>query len=186
MTAPYSVTAPTGVTIQPGASGTFQIVNSGSRPIAVRGELGRVTVTAVRFPAASHATPTTFSQPWVTISPASFQLAPGHAQIVHIAAPHVPAGAQGTHELDVIWAIRLPATAPGIHATGGVATVVTIPLPGTATPVTSHALAAPHAAPVAHGGISAALLAAVLFAVMCLIVVVLSVRHRIRVRRSHG
>ena len=143
MTAPFSLTAPA-VIIMHGAAGTFQVTNSGTKALTVHESLGRENVKALQYPAADHATLTTFSKPWIMVSPASFNLAPGQSEAVRI-SDHVPAGAQGDHFLSVVWTAQ-PAhqSAGALHLDGGVATTVEIPEPGVAVRVTSHGL---HAAP---------------------------------------
>lgn len=137
---PYSITAPAVMVLQPDAAGTFKVVNSGSKPIQVTGSLGRYNDKSLHYPAASHATLTTFSQPWVTFTPHQFRLQPGQSVTVRI-SDHVPAGTQGHHYLNVAWLIKPVTTGPttaGTHLQGAVATSIDIPMPGHAVAVTSH------------------------------------------------
>lgn len=182
---PYEITAPVSMTVGPGAAGTFQVINSGTKPLVVHESLGRFTTAAVRYPAADHATPVTMSGPWLTVWPASFTLAPGQAETVHISS-QVPAGARGDHFLSVVWAARPVHVAPGaVHATGAVATSVRIPLPGTAVPVTSRGVAAaPRAA--GHGGPVALTLGGIMLAVLAVIVMAVALQRRYRRARQAG
>jgi hypothetical protein len=179
-THPYQLTAPVAMTVKPGGAGTFEVVNTGTKPLVVHDSFGRFTANAVRYPAADHATLTTFDHPWLSVWPSSFTLAPGHAETVHVKAT-VPAGAQGDHYLNVVWTVKPgQAHGAGLHLAGAVATSVTIPLPGTATPVTSHGVATAPRAPV-HGGMDPVTLAGiglVSFAVLAVIVIIIAMRRR--------
>jgi hypothetical protein len=181
---PYQLTVPTGVSVKPGGAGTFQVVNTGTKPLVVTDSLGRYTTPAIRFPAADHATMTTMSGAWVQVTPRKFTLAPGQAETVHIAS-HVPAGAAGNHFLSLLWSIApVHAKAGAMHAAGGPATTVTVPLPGVAAPVTSASVAAAPPAP-GHGGpdpVTLAGIGLVAFAILAVIVIVLAMRRR----RQHG
>ena len=181
---PFSITAPAVIIMPAGASGTFKVTDAGTRALTVHQSLGRYNLKALHYPAASHATLTTFSQPWITVSPASFTLKPGQSETVHI-ADHMPASVQGNHYLSIVWTGTPAGAAPGtLHLAGGVATSVEIPLPGAAVPVTSQGL--PHAppGPVATGGgpsalaISGAILLAM--AVALAVVLIVTRRHRAR------
>ena len=180
---PYQLTVPVAMTVQPNASGTFTVVNSGSRPEVVSAVLGRYTDKTVRYPAADHATLTTMSGPWLSVTPATFVLQPGTSKTVRIAS-QVPGGAQGDHFLNVLWSIRpVHEQAGAVHATGGPATTVTIPLPGTATPVTSHGVAVAPKAPVrAH--LPAPVLAAGIVAVALGLLAILTVISATKRRRQ--
>jgi hypothetical protein len=170
------------MTVKPGAAGTVQIVNTGSKAITVSDSLGRYSSPAIRYPAADHATLTTMEGPWLTVTPSHFTLAPGHAETVHISS-HVPAGAAGDHFLSLLWAMRpVHAQAGAVHAAGGVATLVTIPLPGTATPVTSATAPppAPHYRAAGHGldSITMAGIGMVAFAALTVVAVIVAMRRR--------
>lgn len=178
---PFSLTAPAALTIKPDTSGTFQVINSGTAPLAVRESLGRFTVKSLRYPAADHATLTTFDHPWLTVSPQSFTVEPGHAVTVRI-ADHVPAGTKGDHYLNVVWTARPAHAAPGnLHVAGAVATTVKIPEPGTATAVTSHGLA-PAPAVAAHSDALALILWALLGIAVMTVLTVIFLPHRRRQR----
>lgn len=188
MTAPaFQLTAPTGVTVQPGASGTFEVANTGTQPLVVHESLGRLTAGAVRYPAADHATLTAMTGPWVKVSPGTFRLAPGQHQVVHIAA-EVPAGVQGDHYLTVIWSAQ-PEQASGgnVHLAGGIGTTVTVPLAGAATPAVSATgvARAPLAAQHGNGGISSPALAIGLLILAVMAVTVFLVARRSR-RTNRG
>jgi hypothetical protein len=181
----FSLTAPAALTIKPDTSGVFQVYNSGSKPLAVRESLGRYTVNAIRYPAASHATVTAFSSPWVRVSPAAFTLAPGKSETVRI-SDHVPAGTKGDHWLNVVWDARLASAAPGnLHVAGAVATTVRINEPGTAVAVTSHGLAP---APAVHAGGPDGLLVlwAVIGAVALAVLAAVALRSARRLRRQQA
>jgi hypothetical protein len=157
---PFQLTAPFSMTVQPDTSGTFQVVNTGTQPLAVRGTLGRYSHGALKYPAASHATTMTMGTPWVSFTPAHFTLAPGHAETIRV-TDHVPAGAQGEHFIDLVWTASPVRAAGGpLHLSGAVASTVGIPLPGVAVPVAGPGrLAAPHPGHMGGSGLPVADLA---------------------------
>lgn len=183
---PYEITAPVKMTVDPGASGTFYVINSGTKPIIVHESLGRFVDDAIRFPAADFATPTAMSGPWLAVWPHVFTLQPGQAETVHISA-RVPAGARGDHYLSVLWAARPVHDAPGaMRVAGGVATTVRIPLPGTAVPVTSHGVAVAPRSTAGHGGPDALSYAGIGLAVLAVIAAVAVIVAAMRRRGTAG
>lgn len=184
---PYQVYVPGLMDVQPGASGTFEVVNTGTKPITIHDVLGRYSTPAIRFPAADRATTTTMSGPWLSVWPSKFTLAPGQAERVHIKAS-VPHGVQGSHYLSIAW-LMVPAHSAGggsVRASGGPATLVRVPLPGTATPVTSATAPprAPHAHAAGHGPdpLTVAGIALTVVAAMAVAVIALAMRGRRRGR----
>jgi hypothetical protein len=176
---PYQLTAPTGLTLKPDTSGTFQVFNTGTKPLVVTDSLGRYTTNALQYPAADHATLATMSGAWVQVTPSKFTLQPGQAETVHITS-RVPAGAAGNHYLNVLWSIApVHAKAGAMHAAGGPATTVTVPLAGVATPVTAHSVPVAPPAP-GHGPdvLSLAGLGLVVLAVLAAIVILVALRRR--------
>jgi len=180
---PFSLTAPATITLAPDASGHFQVTNSGTETLTVHESLGRYNKNSLDFPAASHATLTTYSQPWITVSPASFTLKPGQSESVAI-ADHVPAGTQGAHYLNVLFTAAPAAhTARNVTVHGAVAANIKIPLPGTAHAVTSQGMPkAPPATP--HGGGSGDLLGALGAVALVLVAVLAAVLVIVRRRRA--
>lgn len=187
---PYQIYAPGLMDVKAGPAGTFAVVNTGTKAIKVTESLGRYSTPAIRFPAANHATMTEMSGPWLTVWPHVFTLAPHQAQTVHIKAT-VPAGAAGDHYLSVVWSMRPLHASPGaVQASGAVATLVRVPLDGTATPVTNatapprpHA-AAGHAAGAA--GFPTLALGGILLAMLALVAAGAVLRNRYRARRTRG
>lgn len=187
MTAPYSLTAPAILVLQPNSAGTFKVTNSGSKPIVVSGSLGRYNTNSVRFPAATHATPTSFTSPWIAFSPAKFQLAPGQSHLVRI-SDHVPAGTQGHHFLNLLWTaapVQTGATAAPMHLQGAVATSVEIPMPGQAVAITSHGLPQAPPGPTPGFPMSVVLLPLMLLLVVALVSALLLRRNRNRHLARH-
>ena len=181
----FQISAPFTVTMQPDATGTLQVIDTGSQPITVHASLGRYSGHALMYPAADNATKTHTGAPWITIDgPASFTLQPGQAKVVHISS-HVPAGTQGNHYIDLVWtASPVKAAAGPLHLTGGVATTVTLPMPGIAVPAGPDHLPRPVAAP-GHGGIGTLDLAGIGMAVALVASVAgLVLRRRRRNRKS--
>jgi hypothetical protein len=184
----FSLTAPAVITLAPDSQGTVRVLNSGTHALAIRTVLGRYTEHSLHYPAASGASLTQMGRPWLTITPTSFTIQPGQSETVRI-SDHVPAGTQGDHYLNTVFVARPAATGDGHPGTaqvsGGVATTVRIPDPGTAVAVTSAGLpraqAVPHTSPA--GNVAAA--AGGLLALLAIVTAVLwELRRRRRAR--HG
>jgi hypothetical protein len=183
-TSPFSLSAPFSMSVAPGASGSFEVTNSGTKPLTVHESLARLSARSIQYPAADDATTTHMGAPWITVGPSSFTLAPGQSETVHISS-RVPAGTQGNHFLEIVWTASpvQPAAGP-LHLAGGIATTIAIPLAGTATaagpPRVPAAQLAPH-----HGGLPAADLAgAGLGAAVALAAVAVAVRRRFHRRAA--
>lgn len=132
LTVPADVTAD--LTGHSGATVTLTVTNSGTESLAVVPHVADITARARLHPAAS----------WITaIEPARLRLAPGETGHV-VLTVRVPAGASGTHYVNVVYAAGPIGHGP-VRLAAGVGGTLRLTHPGTL------AAARPPAAPTHHG-----------------------------------
>jgi antitoxin (DNA-binding transcriptional repressor) of toxin-antitoxin stability system len=176
---PFSLTAPGDIVLRPDSAGTFKVTNSGTQGLMVHESMARLTPDSLHYPAASHATATAMGQPWVALYPANFALAAGQSETVHV-SDMVPAGTQGDHYLNAVFAARPASGGHGnLHLVGAVGSTLRINQPGHAVAVTSAGLpvapAVPHTSP---AGSYAAMAGAVLLALAVIVALLWELRRR--------